>query len=369
MDAHEERNVPTAMDRKRMVSQEAAYWYIRCSDERAMPRSDRKLFLTWLKQSPENVAEILRIFKLDGRCGRQRLRDAVKGLGESNVVEVDFGGGAAQYDYQPSMTVSDHVKRKTESKSKPKSKSFWKVAAAVGAFSLAGLLGHVVLDRPNGVIETVASEWQHKSLDDGSSIHLDARTQLKVEFTDGQRIVYLNHGQAAFDVAKDSRRPFIVRTPWVDVIAVGTRFSVSIDNGVLTIVEEGVVKVIRHGEQDSSAVMLKQNEQLYVASLSAVETPRISEAHKVPVDAKAALEWTTGWVNFDGATVGEMVKQFNRRHNTQARIEDPAVAGKQLRYARVRVDSIELFRRAIDNEEGVAVIEDRENKTLRLLSE
>ncbi|WP_161816190.1 FecR family protein [Steroidobacter agaridevorans] len=352
-----------------MVSQEAAYWYIRCSDERSMSRYDRKLLLAWLKKSPEHVAEILRMFQLDGQCARQRLRDVVNGLCESNVVEVDFGGGASQYDYQPSRTVSDKVPRKAaESKFKP----LWKVAAAIGTFSVAGLLGHAVLDRPNGVIETVASEWQHKSLEDGSSIHLDARTQLKVEFTDGQRIVYLNHGQAAFDVAKDSRRPFIVRTPLVDVVAVGTRFSVDIglDAGVTTVVEEGVVKVIKHGETDSSAVMLARDEQLYIAPPSVVEVPRISAPNKIHVDAKAELEWTTGWVHFDeGATVREMVKQFNRRHEVQVNIVDPVVAEKKVRYARMKIDSVENFRDAMDNQEGVAVSEDREHKTLRLRSE
>ncbi|WP_232831070.1 FecR family protein [Peristeroidobacter agariperforans] len=331
-----------------------------------MSRHDRKLLLAWLKQSPEHVAEILRISKLDGKCCRQRLREAVKGLNESNVVEVDFGG-AAQYDYQPSRTVSDKVKRKEGAKLP------WKVAAAVVTMVGTAWLGDAVFDRSNGVFETVASEWKHRSLDDGSSIHLDARTQLKVEFTDTQRIVYLNHGQAAFDVAKDSRRPFIVRTPLADIIAVGTRFSVDIDldAGVTTIVEEGVVKVIKHGETDSTAVMLAHNEQLYVAPRAVAETSLpVSEQNKVYVDAKAELEWTTGWVHFDeGATVREMVKQFNRRHEVQVSIVDPAVAEKKVRYARMRIDSVENFRDAMENQKGVAVSEDREHKMLQLRSE
>jgi ferric-dicitrate binding protein FerR (iron transport regulator) len=352
--------MPTVSDRKRMASQEAAYWYIRCSDERAMRRADRKLFLSWLKSSPENIAELLRIADMDGKFGRQRLIEKVKVLsGDSNVLEGHFGGGAAHYDYQPSKSVSDKVQRKANDKTP------WKLVATVGAITVTAWLGFTMLNRPTSVMETVASEWQHKTIEDGSTIHMDARTRLKVELAPGQRIVHLYQGQAAFDVAKDSRRPFIVRTPLVDIIAVGTRFSVSLDPGVTTIVEEGVVKVIKQGEEE--AVTLIHDEQLYVAPVAVLETPRVSELDKVHVNAKAKLEWTAGWVNFDGATVGEMVEQFNRRHVTQAEIKDPAVAGKHLRYARVRIDSVPLFKQAMDNQEGVAVTEDHEHKTLRLL--
>lgn len=357
--------MPTVSDRKHMASQEAAYWYIRCSDERAMRRSDRKLFLSWLKQSPENIAELLRVAELDGKFARQRLIEKVKVLGgDSNVLEGHFGGGVAQYDYHPSKSVSDKVQRK------PNARSPWSLAAAVGAITVTAWLGFTLLNRPAGVMETVASEWQHKTLEEGSTIHMDARTRLKVELTPGQRIVHLYHGQAAFDVAKDSRRPFIVRTPLVDVIAVGTRFSVSLDSGVTTVVEEGVVKVLRRGEEDESPVMLKRDEELRVAPAGSAEIPRVSEMDKVHVNAKEKLEWTTGWVHFEeGATVGDMVKQFNGRHVTQVTIEEPTVAGRKVRYARMKIDSVENFKEAMESQEGVAVIEDREHKTLRLLPE
>jgi transmembrane sensor len=343
-----------------MASQEAAYWFIRCMDEASMSRRDRQLFLAWLKESPLHVAEILRIVSMDGRFSRQRLLEVVQGLGDSNVVEVHFGGSAAQYDYQPSKSVSDKVKRKSDA-------SPWRMAAAI---LLAVLLGFAMVGRPNGVVETVASEWQHKRLKDGSSIHLDARTRLKVEMTDGQRLIHLYSGQAAFDVAKDSRRPFIVRTPTVDVIAVGTRFSVNLNGGVTTTVEEGTVKVIKHGEDDASAVMVTHDEQLYVPPVSISEGRHISEQDKVHVNGASMLEWTTGWVHFDdGATVGEMVKQFNRRHATQATIEDPSLADKEVHYARMRINSVEDFRDAMESQRGVAVIEDRDHETLRLLPE
>src|SRR5687767_7533629 len=102
MDAQEDQDMSPASDRTRIVSQEAAYWYIRCLDERAMLRSDRQLFFAWLKRSPENIAEILRIAEMDGKFASQRLRDCVSELDDSNVVDIGFGSGVSQYDYQPS---------------------------------------------------------------------------------------------------------------------------------------------------------------------------------------------------------------------------------------------------------------------------
>jgi ferric-dicitrate binding protein FerR (iron transport regulator) len=44
----------------RLVCEEAAYWYVRCTDE-TLNLKDRSEFLRWLRKSPENVAELVRI--------------------------------------------------------------------------------------------------------------------------------------------------------------------------------------------------------------------------------------------------------------------------------------------------------------------
>ena len=173
--------MPSAPDRKRIVSQEAAYWYLRCADEPAMLRSDRELFCAWLKRSPENIAEILRIAEVDGKFSGRKLLDSVGQLEESNVVDIGLGNSATQYDYQPSNAVSDKVPRKS------KAWSMWGIAAAAAAVVLAVVLGFALLNSSReGVVETFASEWQHMALPDGSTVYLDARTRVKVEFTEGR---------------------------------------------------------------------------------------------------------------------------------------------------------------------------------------
>ncbi|WP_161965713.1 FecR family protein [Steroidobacter cummioxidans] len=344
-----------------MTSQEAAYWYIRCSDERAMRRFDRKLFLSWLKRSPENIAELLRIADLDGKFARLRLQARVNELQESNVYDIATGGLVAQYDYNPSKSVSDTVKTKV--------RPAWALAAAAAILTFAILLslGVEMQDKPaSGTVTTaVASQLQQITLADGSVVHIDARTRLNVDFSPGRRLVHLYEGQAVFEVAKDPSRPFTVSTHIVDVTAVGTRFGVAIDPGVTTTVSEGVVKVTAHGTQnDDSAVRLHAGEQLRVHDAGFGQKLRIfggasadlAKLQIVRVDAERKLAWVDGWLKFQGETIAEMASEFNRRNVLQIKIEDRAIGERHLAgYYRFRANSPESFVKVLDSEEGISV--------------
>lgn len=347
-------------DRMRIVSQEAAYWYIRCVDERAMLRSDRQLFCSWLKRSPENIAEILRIAEMDGKFAGRWLRERVGELEGSNVIDIGLDNSASQYDYHPSDTVSDKVENK------PRAWPMWGMAAAVVAFALTVLLGLMFLGgRSEGVVETVAARWQRVTLDDGSVVHLDARTKLKIEFTVARRLVHLERGWAVFDVAKDRSRPFTVSTDSVDVTAVGTKFGVAIDNGVTTTVQEGTVKVTAHGKQDGSIVFIHKGQELRVR---AGDTLTLSDGDLIEVDAVQKLMWVTGRIEMTDTTIGEIVRQFNRRHEIQAEIDDPAIAGHSVDLAIMRVNNVNDFVEVMKSQ-GVTVTRSGSTLTLRARQE
>ncbi len=97
-------------------------------------------------------------------------------------------------------------------------------------------------------VSTVASQWQHMTLEDGSTVYLDARTKLKIDFSAERRLVHLLKGSAVFEVAKNT-------TPAVYGAHSHRRchrgwyaIRVAINPGVTTTVSEGVVKVTPHGK-------------------------------------------------------------------------------------------------------------------------
>jgi transmembrane sensor len=350
-----------------MASQEAAYWYIRCVDEPVMKPGDRKLLLRWLRRSPENISEFLRIIQMDGNMPHPLL-DVVKEAEQSNVYDIGAREQASNYEYDPSPSVSDSVRTKLP--------PAWAFAAMVSVLAIALAFGFAVLNpSPNRTVTTVASQWQHMTLDDGSTVHMDARTRLKIEFSNERRLVHLFEGRAVFEVAKDKSRPFTVRTHIVDVTAVGTRFEVAINPGVTTTVSEGAVRVTPHGKLDDDATMklLRAGEALHVFNSNAGKEDRLfgggggyvdlSKVEEVKVDAEHKLEWATGWLRFQGGEpIGEIVAQFNRRNILQIKIDDDSIANRRLKgnYYRLRVDSPESFVRVL-SQEGLVVIKDRGN--------
>lgn len=85
------------------------------------------------------------------------------------------------------------------------------------------------------------------SLPDGTQVRLGPNSRLTYPqaFDGANREVQLT-GQAFFSVARNKEKPFIVRTPCMDVTAVGTAFEVfnyAYENKVETILLEGKVKV------------------------------------------------------------------------------------------------------------------------------
>lgn len=365
--------MPPVSDRTRIVSQEAAYWYIRCSDERAMLYADRQLFSTWLRRSPENIAEILRISKMDGEFEGQRLIDRFSNLDDFNVYDIHNGTLAAPYEYNPSDSVSDE--RIVKSKTHP----IWALAAMLAAISVLLFFGFTMFDSaPGDEVRTAASEWHQMRLKDDSVVHMDARTRLKVEYGDKQRVVHLHEGQAVFEVAKDAERPFTVSTRIVDVTAVGTRFSVAIEPGVTTTVSEGAVRVTSPGKlDDPAAVDLHAGEQLRVLEADGggafrlfgwLGTPvDLSKVDPIQVDAVRKLEWPTGFLRFEGETIEEAVIEYNRRNILQIEIDDRSIAKRVLGFYRLPVDAPESFAQLLDSLPGVVVI--KEGSKLRLKAE
>ncbi|MGH8185898.1 MAG: FecR family protein, partial [Steroidobacteraceae bacterium] len=94
------------------------------------------------------------------------------------------------------------------------------------------------------VLETVAGERQQITLPDDSRIDASGHTRLSATLSDGARSIILEQGEAFFEVAKDSSRPFTVKAGDTAITAVGTAFNVRrARERVVVAVAEGQVRV------------------------------------------------------------------------------------------------------------------------------
>lgn len=115
-------------------------------------------------------------------------------------------------------------------------------------------------------ISVPAGQCVNVTLPDGSNIWLNAQTtiQYPVSFNKENRQVKLD-GEAYFDVAKDSKRPFIVNTKECSVEVLGTKFNIdaySSRDKFETVLMEGSVKVSML-DDPTQAVSLKPNNKVY----------------------------------------------------------------------------------------------------------
>jgi transmembrane sensor len=229
------------------------------------------------------------------------------------------------------------------------------VTVGVGAVLPIAILGYLLSE---SVVTTGASEWQQLTLMDGTNVHLDARSRIKVEYSDTTRIVRLYRGGGVFDVAKDTKRPFIVRTSSIDAMAVGTRFGVAIDAGVVTTVSEGIVKVMGRGI-DGPAVAVNPNQELRVSDRS------LAPPQPVKVDAERKLDLASGWLEMNGVTAAEAIEAFNRRNLMQIVLADPRLARVRFNgYTRLRLDSPQSCAAMIASWAEASVTVDKQNNVI-----
>ena len=166
---------------------------------------------------------------------------------------------------------------------------------------------------------TRIGELREIILADGSAVTLNTATRLEVAFSQDERLVRLESGQALFDVAA-GEVPFTVEAAGRRTTALGTRFDVYLmPDGLVVTLVEGVVRVAGKGGDTGS--ILAPGEQLRV------EHGKVSI---LPVDMAAVTGWQTGMVQFRDATLAEAVAELNRYSEVKLRVDDPDLAAERL---------------------------------------
>lgn len=158
-------------------------------------------------------------------------------------------------------------------------------------------------------------------LNDGSKVVLAGNSKISTSFSQEYRQVTLHHGQAYFDVAKDTERPFIVTAKSTQVSVKGTAFDVRLGvNNTRVSVARGLVDVEDSlGRADSQIQSLTANEQVLVG-----EDGKFS-GHKTEFKGQSRFAWLRGRFEFDDASLQEVVADINRYYKKTIVIVDPKI--------------------------------------------
>jgi transmembrane sensor len=188
------------------------------------------------------------------------------------------------------------------------------------------------------IYETGVGERRVVALKDGSRISLDAATVVKVRYSGDKRLLWLDHGRAKFDVAKDALRPFSVTAADKMVVATGTAFSVELINAeVRVVLYEGHVAVLKRetqpGKPDAvtpieidrapAERLLKPGRELIMPDRSPAQLVTQVAALE-PVDPERSLSWEGGLLVFNDEPLDIVVQRMNRYAAKPLSVGDPA---------------------------------------------
>lgn len=189
----------------------------------------------------------------------------------------------------------------------------WKYAAV---FLL--ILGSAFLLRKNTSYKKRSlhvPDGNHASLvlSDGTRITINGGSELEFpeKFTGAERIVYLKEGEAYFEIAKNPRQPFIVKTSQLNIKVLGTSFSVRDYNNE------------NHASVSVNSGKIELEGRQLTAGYGSVLDKHTRTFTKLDIDTTATTAWIRGEFIFQDATLQQVLQVLQHRYPVHIVVKDP----------------------------------------------
>lgn len=307
------------------IAEQAFDWIVRL-DAPTADATDDAAFAEWLKESPVHVEEFLTL---------EATWRALDNLDPDRAVQIN----ELVADANPNVVALDRAGTATTLPANDSPAHRRWMASAATAATIAILA--IVFARGPWLAQdthvTGLGEQTSFTLDDGSVIHLNTQSELRVQLTDTARDVTLLSGEALFQVARDPNRPFRVTAANTVVEALGTRFNVYHDpeQTAVTVVE-GKVAVSQLESIDGSPASHSGN----VANLPE-DTLTLVAGEQVEINPSGSIErqnlpdtgevtaWRERRLVFRADTLATIAEEFNRYNRLRIEVRGNA-ANRQL---------------------------------------
>jgi transmembrane sensor len=334
------------------ITQVAADWY---AAHRAGPLSEaeRAAFLAWLKASPLHIEEYLGVAALERTLTAATAEppmsiDALVEMARRDPTEVvvDIAG--------PSV-----IREPTQLRPPPRRQ--WRLMAAVAGVSVAGMCALWLVRGGDGLAEVKTYRTGHGEqstwpLPDGSTLHVNTDSQVTVRFSSAARILEVDRGEIAVEVAHDDRRAFRVHAGSTDAVAVGTEFDVyrRPDSTMIAVVTGQVaVSVGRFAPPQTTPAGLPGGLRVGAGQRVSVVAGVLPSGPE-PADVRETTAWLQRKIIFDQRPLGAVADEFNRYNDIPFTIDDPALRRVTISGVFNAAD-IESFAAFLDSLDGVRV--------------
>jgi transmembrane sensor len=191
---------------------------------------------------------------------------------------------------------------------------------------------------------TAVGEQKTITLPDNSVVQLNTNSRIQFDYQSEVRAVYLHQGQAHFSVAKNPDRPFEVYAGTGLVRAIGTAFSVALNDSndeVNVVVTEGVVEiapeitpemvhlanglpnerangVVSSEAQVSAEKPVNKNQRVSAGSAAVFDSDKVRTIEKIErAEMLQLLAWQQGLLIFSGEPLEEVVAEISRYTDTK----------------------------------------------------
>ena len=228
------------------------------------------------------------------------------------------------------------------------------VALAASLAVLAAIPGH--LERPRservGSVDLSTPVGGHAvvPMADGSRIELNTQTRIRAAVSRTHREVWLDRGEAYFEVAHSPDYPFLVHAGARTVSVLGTKFSVRrTGDEVVVAVVEGRVRIDGGPESEEAASSTVTGGDIAIARDASMLV-----AGGRSLDVAGMLAWRGGMLDLDRSTLAGAAAEFNRYNQTKIVVADADIAALRLG-GRIRADNVDGFVALLEQAYGLRV--------------
>jgi len=216
------------------------------------------------------------------------------------------------------------------------SRTVFKSIAAVMLVAACGVGAAAYMLQPDWkTYSTTVGGREILTLGDGTKIELNTDSAVRVAQGAHSRRVWLDKGEAYFDVTHDAQRPFTVTVGEHQITDLGTKFVIRRETQALKVsVLDGRVQLEEKNGDTAPTVLTKGD--IVVATAT-----KLTRSRAPAKEIETGLGWRNGVLVFDDRTLADVADEFNR-YNTRKLIITGNAA--QTRIAGTfRADNIDAF--------------------------